>query len=58
MIVAFTKAAIGITVILGGWLIVQTLWRAITGASPGQDPLAGRIGCQSCDCREKCEDTK
>ena len=58
MIVAIIKAAISITVILSGWLVVQAVWRVVTGATPGQDALTGRVGCQSCECHEKCEKAK
>lgn len=58
MIVAFIKALIGISVILGGWLAVQRAWRYVTGASPDEDALAGRLGCQGCDCWSQCEGTE
>jgi hypothetical protein len=57
MIVAFIKAVIGISVILGGWLAVQRAWRCATGTSPDEDALTGRLGCQGCDCGSQCEGT-
>ncbi len=58
MIVAFIKAVISVSVILGGWLAVQRAWRYATGASPDEDALAGRIGCRGCDCWSQCEETE
>ncbi len=47
MIVAFIKAVIGISVILGGWLTVQTVWRYVTGArqtkTPWPDDLVAKV---------------
>ena len=56
MMEAAVKAVLGITVILGGWLMVQTIWRHTTGASPSEDPLAGRLGCHGCDCQSQCKE--
>lgn len=55
MLEAF-KAVLGITAILGGWITVQAIWRHVTGASPCQDALAGRIGCQTCECHSPTKD--
>lgn len=55
MIETFIKAAIGISVILGGWLAVQVAWRKVCGSAPDEDALAGRLGCHGCDCHRQCK---
>jgi hypothetical protein len=45
------KAALGIAVIFGLWLLVQRAWLATTpGRSAADDALAGRTGCHDCTC--------
>lgn len=56
MIEALIKAAIGITIIGGGWVTVQMTWRKIFhGAALGDDALAGRLGCRGCGCHLQCK---
>ena len=55
MIESAVKAMLGISVILGGWMAVQAMWARATGVSRSEDPLAGRLGCGSCDCRSRCK---
>jgi hypothetical protein len=57
MIETWLKAVIGISAILCGWLTVQMAWRRFAGASPSEDPLAGRLGCHGCGCHVRCEGT-
>ncbi|TWU43434.1 hypothetical protein Q31b_24740 [Novipirellula aureliae] len=52
------KAAIGMICVMGVWLLVQSLWRLLSGAMPNQDALGGRVGCHSCDCKTPCENSK
>ena len=55
MTLAMLKATTGICIILGGWLLVQRLWRIVAGVPADQDALAGRLGCHSCGCKSPCE---
>ena len=57
MLITAIKATIGITIILGGWVLVQVAWRRVfPGTPPGDDVLAGRIGCHQCTtCATPCE---
>jgi len=57
MFEAWLKAVIGVSAILCGWLTVQMAWRWVTGASPNEDALGGRLGCHGCGCHERCEST-
>ncbi|MDP6251357.1 MAG: hypothetical protein QF497_12570 [Verrucomicrobiota bacterium] len=57
MIVTGIKAIIGITVILGGWLLVQAIWRRVFPGTPAdEDVLAGRLGCCSRSCSSPCDE--
>ena len=50
------KAFIGIMVIFGGWLLVQTAWRRVFPGLPAdEDVLAGRMGCHGCHCATPCK---
>ena len=56
MIETLTKAFLGISIILTGWLLVQVAWRRVfPGTPPGEDPLAGRLGCHNCSCQTPCD---
>jgi len=58
MIETALKAIIGITVILSGWLLVQTAWRQVFPGTPAdEDILAGRLGCHGCSRQDSCEKT-
>ena len=57
MLTTAIKAIIGITVILGGWLLVQAAWRRVFPGTPiDEDVLAGRLGCHQCPCERPCDE--
>ncbi|TWT79036.1 hypothetical protein CA13_04330 [Planctomycetes bacterium CA13] len=58
MIESFLKPVIGITLIMGGWLVVQAIWRRFSELPAGADALGGRVGCHSCKCSEPCDNSK
>ncbi len=59
MLASAIKAILGIVIILGGWLLVQAAWRRVfPDTEPGEDALAGRLGCHQCPCQTPCEDSK
>lgn len=49
------QATIGMLLILGLWLSVQSLCRRASELPPGADPLAGRLGCGGGPCPAKCQ---
>ncbi len=59
MLTTAIKAILGISVILGGWLLVQLAWRRVfPGIPPGEDVLANRIGCHQCSCATPCDNAR
>jgi len=58
MIASAITAMLGMTAIVGGWLAVQSMSSRSAGMAPGQDPLAGRLGCRGCDCRSVCKEAE
>ena len=55
MLTSFAIGSIGLALLMLGWLSVQRAWsRAFPDACSDPDPLAGRIGCQGCNCTKSC----
>jgi len=55
----YLRAVAGLGLILGAWLLVQSVWRrAFPGTPADEDVLAGRLGCHGCTCSEHCENRR
>ncbi len=56
MLATALKAIIVITVLLGGWMLVQAAWRRVfPDRAVDEDVMAGRLGCHQCPCDAPCE---
>jgi hypothetical protein len=53
--IEITKAILGVTILMCGWLSVQMVWQRVFANSiaDGQS-MFGRCGCKNC-CRSKCQ---
>ena len=49
------KALIGITIILTGWLLVQSAWRKMFLVDPETNDAPERLSCHGCSCHSPCQ---
>lgn len=55
MIETLLKAGAGMSLIVGCLIVVQTWLGKVNDTPAGEDPLAGRLGCNGCGCATPCE---